>query len=366
MGYILSCGTSIPPYHVDQETGAQFAEKMFEGSFKDLPRLLKAFQNGEIESRQFVEPLDWYTRDHAFDDKNSRYIKHSVEHGVHAIENALTSREFLNEPVDYSEIDAIFFISTTGLSTPSIDARIMNKLPFKENVKRIPIWGLGCAGGASALSRALDYCTAYPEAAVLVLAVELCSLTFQRGDLTKSNLIGTSLFADGIACMLIAGNRSHAVNNSKLRFIPKLEASRSVFMRNSEEVMGWDIQNDGLHVIFSRDIPSIIQGWLGPNVRTFLQEQLIEPEQIGMFLAHPGGKKVLDAYLKTLNLNEDAISHSRDILKMHGNMSSATVFYVIEKAMKETYQKNPPLSLSGALGPGFCAELLLISWEETS
>lgn len=366
MGYILSCGTSIPPYHVEQEAGTAFAEQMFEGSFKDLPRLLKAFQNGEIESRQFVEPLDWYSQNHTFEEKNSRYVAHSVNHGVKAIEQTLNSRDFLNKPLDYSDIDAIFFISSTGLSTPSIDARIINRLPFREDIKRIPIWGLGCAGGASGLSRAMDYCTAYPESSVLVLSVELCSLTFQKGDLTKSNLIGTSLFADGIACMLIAGRDSHAVNHSKLRYIPRLNASRSVFMKNSEEVMGWDIQNDGLHVIFSRDIPAIIQNWLGPNVKTFLHEQEVESNQIGMFLAHPGGKKVLDAYLKTLDLEESAIRHSKEILKMHGNMSSATIFYVLERAMKERYASRPALSLSGALGPGFCAELLLISWEETS
>ncbi|MGD6815822.1 type III polyketide synthase [Metabacillus sp. 113a] len=364
MGYILSCGTSTPAYEINQETGAKFAEEMFRGSFKDLPRLLKAFQNGEIESRQFVEPMEWYSSEHSLEEKNSRYCTHAVQHGTVAVDRALNNPDFLYSGVSCSEIDAIFFISSTGLSTPSIDAKIINHLPFKESVKRIPVWGLGCAGGASGLARALDYCKAYPDACVLVLSVELCSLTFQRGDLSKSNLIGTSLFADGIACMLVAGSESHLLELSKLRFMPNLKASKSVFMRNSEEVMGWDVKNDGLHVVFSRDIPAIIQNWLGPNVRTFLEDQGVSQEQIGMFLAHPGGKKVLDAYTKTLNLNDDALLHSREILRKHGNMSSATVFYVIQRAMKEKQSSRPALSLSGALGPGFCAELLLIKWEE--
>ncbi|MTH52107.1 type III polyketide synthase [Bacillus mangrovi] len=365
MGYILSFGASELPYQVSQEAGTEFAETLFKGSFKDLPRLLRAFRNGEIEKRNFAEPLDWYKDDHSFGEKNRRYIEHAAAFGAEAVQAAMTNPAYLSEPFDFQAIDALFFVSTTGLSTPSIDAKIMNRLPFKETTKRIPIWGLGCAGGAAGLSRAMDYCKAYPEANVLVLAVELCSLTFQKGDLTKSNLIGTSLFADGAACMVIAGEKSSALKKSALPYVPVITASRSVLMKNSEDVMGWDIEDDGLHVIFSRDIPSIIKEWLGPNVREFLQEQNIDCEEIGMFLAHPGGKKVLDAYIETLDLEHEAIAHSREILKSYGNMSSVTVLYVIGRAMSERFSSRPAKSLSGALGPGFSAELLLLDWEET-
>lgn len=161
-------------------------------------------------------------------------------------------------------------------------------MPFSEYVKRIPIWGLGCAGGASGLSRAFEFCLAYPKAKVLVLCVELCSLTFQPNDYTKSNLIGASLFADGVACALVCGDEVE-VSSSEPR--PNFVATAAKTMDNSEDVMGWNMKNDGLHVVFSKSIPSIIEKWLEPFVTEFLTEYQLSAEQIDHFIAHPGGKK---------------------------------------------------------------------------
>lgn len=199
MPKIQSISSFLPPYSYSQDQASTLLKNLFTDHYDDLERMLKVFQNGDIESRQFCVPMEWFEHPHDLEERNRLYIELATSYGALAINACLQNQEFLNESVHPSEIDGIIFISSTGFSTPSIDARILNQLPFSDYVKRIPIWGLGCAGGASGLSRAFDYCLAYPKAKVLVLCVELCSLTFQPNDYSKSNLIGASLFADGVA-----------------------------------------------------------------------------------------------------------------------------------------------------------------------
>lgn len=359
---ILSVAEVIPPNEINQDQVSEFARELFADSFKDIHRLLKAFQNGQIEKRHFVKNLEWFKEPHSFEEKNSAYIESAVNLGKEAIVQCLNNKAFLKEQIRYEEIDAIFFISTSGISTPSIDARIMNQLPFNPHTKRIPIWGLGCAGGAAGLSRAYEYCLAYPTAKVLVLSVELCSLTFQKNDLSKSNLIGTSLFADGIACTLVCGDAVNTAAFSKKQSSPSICATQSTLMPNSLDVMGWEIKNEGLFVVFSRDIPQIIEGWLKPNVGDFLEEHHITLEQIDYFIAHPGGKKVIDAYVNALGIPASMTEVSLEVLKQFGNMSSATIFYVLRRFMEMDIPKNT-IGLGTALGPGFSSELLLLRWK---
>ncbi|RJR12202.1 type III polyketide synthase [Candidatus Parcubacteria bacterium] len=359
MPKILSVGTAIPQYPISQDTAVEFAKELFEGSFKDINRLLTIFQNGQIEKRHFARDVEWFRTPHTFEERNNIYMEEAVAYGVHAIQACLSNNVTLKSTVPYEEIEAIFYISTTGMSTPSIEARIMNKLPFSPYTKRIPIWGLGCAGGAAGLSRAYEYCLAFPDAKVLVLSVELCSLTFQKNDDSKSNLVGTSLFADGIACVLVAGDRVVVDDNYSY---PSILGSQSTLMKDSEDVMGWEIKNEGLYVVFSRDIPSIIESWLAPNVIRFLDQQRISIEEIEHFVFHPGGKKVLEAYKECLRVPEEKLETSLRVLKEYGNMSSATVLYVLKEIMENEAEKGQS-GIAGALGPGFSSELLLLKWE---
>jgi alkylresorcinol/alkylpyrone synthase len=363
MPKIISVGEGIPHFELSQELTVEFANELFKDSFKDINRLLQVFENGKIKKRHFVNNLSWFEADHTFEEKNDSYINSAVTLGVEAIERCLTKGSFLNKSIPYNEIDALFFISSTGISTPSIDARIMNKLPFSPHLKRIPIWGLGCAGGASGLSRAFEYCKAFPGSKVLVLSVELCSLTFQRNDFSKSNLIGTSLFADGVACACIVGDKVNTQDFSKLETFPYIMDTQSTLMKDSEEVMGWDVKNEGLYVIFSKDIPTIIESWLAPNVSTFLSKHQLQIENIDYFVAHPGGKKVLDAYKNALGIKENMTRISNEVLREYGNMSSATVLYVLKKFMLSQDVKKGGYGLAAALGPGFSSELLLLHWE---
>lgn len=358
MPNILSVSTVNPPFAIKQAEAVELTRALFKDKFSNIERLLKVFDNGEIQNRNFCMPPNWFEQPHDLEERNHLYIEHAVHYGVQAIEKCLTN-ERLQKNVSPSDIDAIFYISSSGIATPSIEARIMNKLPFRDDTKRIPIWGLGCAGGAAGLSRAYEYCLAFPAENVLVLSIEFCSLTFQKDDYSKSNLVGASLFADGIACALISGDQSTL---KALQPSPKIIGTASKFMPHSESVMGWDVKNSGFHVIFSKSIPSIITKWLGPFTHEFLSQYELKNGDISHFIAHPGGKKVLEAYENTLNFSSAMTNVSREILREHGNMSSPTILYVLERFI-ENNPKTNDFGLMAALGPGFCGELLLLRWE---
>ncbi|MFX3622763.1 MAG: type III polyketide synthase [Ectobacillus sp.] len=363
MPKILSIGTSSPPHVLTQETAIAFAKELFAEAFQDINRLLHIFNNGQIKKRHFVKELSWFERDRTWEERNNAYIESSVCFGAEAIKNCLNNPLFLKKPIAIGDIEAFFFVSSTGLATPTIDARIMNVLPFSLCTKRIPIWGLGCAGGAAGLTRAFEYCKAFPKAKVLVLAIELCSLTFQRNDLSKSNLIGTSLFADGVACVLVAGDEVDIASVSVRSVLPAYKDSRSVLMKEAEDVMGWEVRNNGLYVIFSKDIPAIIRNWLRAHVEDFLSDYHMTMAEVTHFIAHPGGKKVLDAYKDALGMGEEKTCISFEVLRNYGNMSSVTVLYVLYEYMKRI-AKGGEKGLVVALGPGFSAEFVLVEWEE--
>ena len=359
MPKILSVSTVLPPHEVKQTEAVELTRSLFSRKFKDIERLLNVFQNGDIEKRDVCMPLEWYGQVHDFEERNDLYIRHAIEFGVKAVQACLKRSQTLSETVSPSEIDAIIFISSSGIATPSIEARIMNRVPFRDDVKRVPIWGLGCAGGAAGISRAFEYCKAYPRANVLVLSIELCSLTFQKDDYSKSNLVGVSLFSDGVACALISGDQSEIAVNIP---VPSIIGTTSKWMPDSEDVMGWDIKNNGLYVIFSKSIPAIITNWLGPFVHEFLSTHNLGKDDIAHFVAHTGGKKVLTAYEDALGFDSSMTDISRDVLRNNGNMSSPTVLYVLKQFM-ESNPSSGEYGMMAALGPGFCGELLLLRWE---
>jgi alkylresorcinol/alkylpyrone synthase len=363
MPSIVSVSTYEPPYPLNQQTTTEFARELFADSYDDIERLLKVFANGQIEERQFSVPMNWFEYDHSLQEKNDLYIELATSFCVEAIQKCLYNQVFLKEKIEEKDVDAIILVSSSGMATPSLDARIMNHLPFSPHTKRIPLWGLGCAGGAAGVSRAYEYCKAFPNENALVVCVELCSLTFQRNDHSKSNLVGTSLFADGVACAFVIGDKSELSTKVKKEILPSILASQSTLMPHSEDVMGWDIKDSGLHVVFSRDIPTIIKDWLGPNVTNFLEKNQIRMKEITSFIAHPGGKKVIEAYVETLKLDEAMTNVSKEVLRHHGNMSSPTVLYVLERFMLQNHSDSE-LGLMAALGPGFCSELVLLQWKE--
>jgi alkylresorcinol/alkylpyrone synthase len=348
MPTILGTGIAHPPYTFHQSDLKPFIKDMFADVFSDLDRLLQLFENTHIQTRHFCVPLEWFRNSPSFKEKNSLYVEHAFRLSIEAIQQCL---ERVN--VDIKEISHLFFVSTTGMSTPSMDARIINALNPDSHMKRTPIWGLGCAGGAAGISRAFDYVKAYPKELALIVSVELCGLTFQRNDLTKSNLVATSLFADGAACVLLAGDEVKI--DGKLR----VQETMSTLWKDSLDVMGWDFSGSGFHVIFSRDIPSIVKRNVAANVQEFMKKHQIDC--LDHYLLHPGGQKVLDAYETSLSIPAGKTDISRSILREYGNMSSCTVLYVLDRFIQENRITSGETGLISALGPGFSSELLLIT-----
>ena len=324
-------------------------------------RVFKVFNTGQIEERHFSAPLSWYKESHTFQEKNDLYKKIVIESGAQVIRNCLENDYYLKENVNVQEINAFIFISSTGLSTPSLDASIMNEHAFNPHTKRMPFWGLGCAGGTAGLARADEFCRANPKEAAIVLAIELCSLTFQHGDKSKSNLVGASLFADGAACTLICGDKSPLLYRASSKVIPKIIGSESSLMPHSEDVMGWDIRNEGLYVVFAKSIPSIVSTWFKPIAENFMKRYQMTIKDFDYFIAHPGGRKVLEAYGTALGIDNSLLDDSREILRKYGNMSSPTVLFVLDRAMRKA-KKPGEKGLTASLGPGFTSELLLLEW----
>ncbi|PTX61762.1 15-methylpalmitoyl-4-hydroxy-2-pyrone synthase [Melghirimyces profundicolus] len=354
MPRIVSVGTAVPEHILEQQEARAFATRLFKDSFRNFDRYLPVFDNAEIQTRRLSRPRQWFEQDRGFSERNRAYTETACRLGEEAVRRCL-------EPVSLSpaEVDHLFFVSTSGLATPSIDARLVNRLGLNRHVKRTPVWGLGCAGGASGLARAYEYTRAFPESRVVLLAVELCSLTFRPNDRSKSNLVASSLFADGAAAVLLTGDEVSVDHLSGP--LPRVLDTMSTTWPDSEDVMGWDVTDDGLKVIFSRDIPAIVRKGILPAVEEFLSRTGISLDRIRRFIAHPGGAKVLAAYEKALDLSGEALTHSRRVLGEYGNMSSATVLFVLERELKERHQPGE-YGLLTALGPGFSSELILIGW----
>ncbi len=357
MPALVSISTAEPLTVVAQAEVREFAREIFSRRRDDLDRLINVFENTSISSRHFTEERAWYGREHGFAERNNRYIQSAVRLSE---ECALKSLD--EAGLSPSDIHHIIFVSSTGFSTPSIDARLFNSIKLNRHVRRTPIWGLGCAGGVAGLSRAFEYTTAMPSHAVLLIAIELCGLTFQKDDYSKNNLIGTSLFSDGSAAAVIVGDEHRLFNNVGRTGSPKsinLLSTLSTIFDNSLDVMGWDVVDTGLKVVFSKDIPAIVLKCVRENVEELASQNGIGLNDIKHFAVHPGGPKVMDAYEQALGLDGDALRFSRKVLKEHGNMSSPTALYVLKEFMQSRSCEPKEYGLISALGPGFSSELLL-------
>ncbi|MFC6920556.1 type III polyketide synthase [Meiothermus taiwanensis] len=344
---VLSVATAHPPYQVSQPEARALAEVLFEG-MAGLERLLNIFENTGIESRYLSAPLDWFAAPHSFSEKNQRWFNTALELCEQASRKAL-GRAGL-EP---QQIGAVVLVTSTGLATPSLEAYLAQRLGLPLSVLRLPLWGLGCAGGAAGLARAAELAQQHPGRYVLLVAVELCSLTFVRGDKSKSNLVATSLFADGVAAAVLGqGSGSPAVRGGFSRLLP-----------DSYEVMGWDLGLEGLQVRFAQSIPALVEGALGPLIQDGLAEYGLSSRDIETWTLHPGGAKVLAAYRSGLGVDEKSLEAAFCVLKKYGNMSSPTVLFVLERQMYQLEQPAPGSpGVLLALGPGFAAEGVVLQW----
>jgi len=348
MPRIQAVASAVPPTRVDQELAVEFARAMFADKIPDFERLLPLFANAGIRTRYFAAPQEWFFADHDLAEKSAMYAREATRLSAEAAGKALAKAGLGPGDIDY-----IIYVNTTGLATPSIDARLINVMGLRHDVRRTPIWGLGCAGGAAGLSHAHHHALGHPGARILVIAAELCGLTFLPGDTSKSNLVATALFGDGAAAAVIVGDEVEG---------PGLEVrgTRSRFFPDSLDVMGWTVLQEGLQVVFAQRIPEIVEETAGEDMGEFLAEHDLKIADIDAFLLHPGGTKVMEAYERALALEPAQLDLPRGILRDYGNMSSATVFYVLERYLAEHGFGNGGHGLVTALGPGFCSESLLV------
>ena len=350
MPYIVDVGTAVPEFKVTQDHIREFISRIFRKAAFELDRLLPIFQNTRISERHFCFGEDWFETEKAFAEKNQVYLQRGVELAEKAIREALSRTN-----VSAERIGHIFFISSTGISTPTIDAHLFNRVGLNPSVLRTPIWGLGCAGGVAGIIRAADWLKAYPDSMALVVALELCGLTFIRGDLSKSNFVASSLFADGCGAVVMAGD---SLKGDWARAI-SVQASSSVIWPDTLDIMGWKIVEKGLKVIFSRSIPAVVSNAARPALLNFLRRQGLEPSDIAHLLAHPGGQKVIEAYRDALGIAEDKLESMKEVLAKFGNMSSATVCFVLRHFLDSNRFRPGEFILSTALGPGFSSEAFL-------
>src|ERR1700720_632974 len=317
--------------------------------------LARLHRNVAVEGRHLAIPPEKYNEIRTWGQANDIWIEVAQELGEQALCRALH-----HAGLESSALGALFFTSVTGISSPSIDALLINRMGLSPNIRRVPIFGLGCVAGAAGISRAADYVRAYPSQAAALVSVELCSLTLQREDLSVANLISSGLFADGAAAVVVTG----ADFDSAGREItgPKILATRSVFYPSTEEMMGWNISEKGFRILLSTEVPTLIRENLGRDVDAFLADNGHQRSDLKSFVLHTGGPKVLDASAAALGLNNGQLDASWDCLRKVGNLSSASVLVVLEDVMRNRRPEAGTLGVLAAMGPGFCSELVLLKW----
>jgi alkylresorcinol/alkylpyrone synthase len=340
---LRSLAIAVPPFVISQREVITRAHHLFDAAAADdLARMLPVYGNAGVETRYSCVPPDWYEGHHGWAEKNRLYLEHAAELLEQAAVEAL-----VRAGLTARDVGAIVAVSTTGIATPSLDALIIERLDLPRTVERLPVFGLGCAGGVIGLARAATLARVMPGQNVLFLVVELCGLTFRRADWSKSNMVGTALFGDGAAAAVISTEADG----------PAFAHWGSHTWPDSLDVMGWSVQDDGLGVIFSRDIPTLTRTEFRSVMHDYLGAHALKLSDIDEFVCHPGGAKVLDALEDAFELQRGGLELSRGVLRDYGNMSAATVLFVLQRTLNAGRSGRFLLS---ALGPGFTAAFLTI------
>jgi alkylresorcinol/alkylpyrone synthase len=347
---ISAVGLALPPNYVEQHVLTAALRNYWTAKYGNARRLEEFHRSVRVRGRHLALPLDHYAALDSFAKTNRAWTTAAIQVGEAAVRAALDKAEI--EPAD---VDHFFFVSVTGISTPSIDTRIINNLGMRTGVKRTPIFGLGCVGGAAGLARASDYARAYPGQITLLLSVELCSLTLQRDDLSLANLIASGLFGDGAAAVVVAGARR--ANRG-----PCVIDTQSTLYPDTERLMGWDVVDSGFKIVLSPRVPDIVREHLGADVDRLLARHGLARSAIRHWIAHTGGPKVLQGIESALDLPCQALERSWRSLNEIGNLSSASVLFVLGDFLADGQARPGDYGMVIAVGPGFCSELVLVQW----
>ncbi|MCW5746792.1 MAG: type III polyketide synthase [Alphaproteobacteria bacterium] len=359
---IASVGSAMPANRYSQGEIAVALEKFWEGRLKNPKLLHTMHERARVDFRHLACPHERYPGFASWGETNRIWFEVAQDLGARALDQALEKAG-----MGRHELNALIVVSITGVASPSLDARLINTMGLRPDIKRTPIFGVGCVGGALGLTRAADHVLAYPTQTAALLSVELCSLTLQREDLSTANLISAALFGDGAAAAIVAGPDSPAARRSgglraPERAWPRILGSGSVFYPGTEDIMGWDISEKGFRIVLSARLPDFIRANLAANVDAFLARYDLQRSDIGNWVIHTGGPKVIEAIQDSLALRDQDVAPSWDCLRQYGNLSSTSVLLVLEDVMANRRPEPGTLGLLLAMGPGFCSELILLQW----
>lgn len=354
---IISAASAFPKHYYPQEVLLNALEVYWGTELKSPEALRRLHKNTGVTGRHLALPIDAYPRLCGWGEFNNAWINAATDLGEQCICSALNATGLAG-----SDLSAIFFTSVTGIASPSIDALLVNRMALSPNIRRIPMFGLGCVAGAAGAARAADYVKAYPSQVAVLVAVELCSLTIQKKDLSTANLISSGLFGDGAAAVVVAGDDFVGARKDFERRGPKIIGTRSVFYPDTKEMMGWDVSEKGFQIVLSPEVPNLIRRQVGQDVDLFLADHGLTRAEIGSWVLHTGGPKILEAIQDALDLHNRELQASWDCLAKRGNLSSASILVTLEDVMQNRRPKPGTFGLMAAMGPGFCSELLLLQW----
>jgi alkylresorcinol/alkylpyrone synthase len=333
---LLSVATAVPGHVVSQREAIKGVEAVFGDQFADFNRIAAIFASAGIAERRVIRPFEWYFGAHGWPERTAAYLDGALALFVEAASKALD-----RAGVAADAVDAVVTVSSTGIATPSLEARALGMLGFRRDVQRVPVFGLGCAGGAAGLALGADLAMARPGGVVLVVAVELCSLAVRRDQATKANMVALALFGDGAAAAVVTSAKVGAV---------RIVETGHYTWTGTLDIMGWQVDPVGFGVIFDQSIPAFAREHLGPSLDAILSAQGLHRHDIDRFVCHPGGRKVVEAIEGALGLGPGSLDHEREVLKRFGNMSAPTVLFVLERALQAGLPRHAMLV---ALGPGF-------------
>jgi alkylresorcinol/alkylpyrone synthase len=340
---LISLATALPPHVLLQKDVLAAAWEVFGSRLPQFETLSSIFANTGIIKRHGVKPFEWYLEPRGWPERTKAFLEGAEALFINATEKALAGAQLSG-----ADIDTVVTVSSTGIATPSLEARVAGRLGFRTDISRVPVFGLGCAGGVSGLSIAARFAEARPGTNVLLVAVELCSLALRLDELTKANIVATSLFGDGAAAMILRAGDGGATT---------IESSGEHLWPDTLDVMGWNVDPEGFGVVFQRTIPDFVTANLHPAVVQILANMGLTMTEVDRFICHPGGARVINALESALSLGQGTLDHERSVISDCGNMSAPTVLFVLERARNAGL---PPRSLLTALGPGFTASCVAL------
>ena len=347
---ITGVASALPEHVYSQEVLTATLKGFWGDKLKNPESLEWLHSRTGVVTRHLAFPLQRYLEFSSWGETNAAWLEVAEELGARAIDAALAKAGLTRR-----DLNALFVVSITGIASPSLDARLINRLGLRPDIKRTPIFGIGCVGGAIGLTRAADHVLAYPDQHAALLAVETCTLTLQRDDYSTVNMIASGLFGDGAAAVIVSGAKTTDSG-------PKILATNSVFYPDSEDIMGWDISETGFKIVLSARLPEFIKSTLAQDVDAFLKRHGLSRDDIGNWVIHTGGPKVLEAMQEALELGDHHLDRSWDCLNRVGNLSSASVLLVLEDIAANHRPAPGTLGLLLAMGPGFCSEMILLQW----